>query len=163
MQGVGYSGFAPDINHSTDKFTVEPDGIRFGLGAVKNVGRGLIRTMTAKRNSGGPFRSLEDFLRRMEEGDLNKRVVENLIKCGAMDCFGLYRSQLLAIYEPAMEAVADSRRRNVEGQMGMFAMLDDSEPGIQCGDSQHQGNEPLGAHGDGKGDDRPVFVRPPYG
>lgn len=118
----------PDINHSTDKFTVEPDGIRFGLGAVKNVGRGLIRTMTAKRNSGGPFRSLEDFLRRMEEGDLNKRVVENLIKCGAMDCFGLYRSQLLAIYEPAMEAVADSRRRNVEGQMGMFAMLDDSEP-----------------------------------
>ena len=97
----------PDINHSTDKFTVEPEGIRFGLGAVKNVGRGLIRAMVAKRTSGGPFQSLEDFLQRMEEGDLNKRVVENLIKCGAMDCFGLYRSQLLAMYEPAMQAVAD--------------------------------------------------------
>ena len=92
---------------------------------MKNVGRGLIRAMTAKRASGGPFRSLEDFLQRMDEGDLNKRVVENLIKCGAMDGFGLYRSQLLAMYEPAMEAVADSRRRNVEGQLGMFAMLEE--------------------------------------
>ena len=53
------------------------------MGAVKNVGRGLIRAMVAKRTSGGPFQSLEDFLQRMEEGDLNKRVVENLIKCGA--------------------------------------------------------------------------------
>ena len=120
----------PDINHSTDKFTVEPEGIRFGLGAVKNVGRGLIRAMVAKRTSGGPFQSLEDFLQRMEEGDLNKRVVENLIKCGAMDCFGLYRSQLLAMYEPAMEAVADSRRRNVEGQLGMFAMLEEEGPSL---------------------------------
>lgn len=66
----------------------------------------------------------------MEEGDLNKRVVENLIKCGAMDCFGLYRSQLLAMYEPAMEAVADSRRRNVEGQLGMFAMLEEEGPSL---------------------------------
>ena len=76
------------------------------------------------------FKSLEDFLQRTEEGDLNKRVVENLIKCGAMDCFGLYRSQLLAMYEPAMEAVADSRRRNVEGQLGMFAMLEEEGPSL---------------------------------
>ena len=55
-------------------------------------------------------------------------MVENLIKCGAMDCFGLYRSQLLAMYEPAMAAVVDSRRRNVEGQLGMFAMLDEETP-----------------------------------
>ena len=115
----------PDLNRSMDKFTVEKEGIRFGLGAVKNVGRGLIQTIAAKREEGGPFRSLEDFLRRMGEGDLNKRVVENLIKCGAMDCFGLHRSQLLAMYETAMDAVADSRKRNVEGQMGLFGMLEE--------------------------------------
>ena len=88
----------PDINHSEDYFTVEGDAIRFGLGAVKNVGRGLIRSMAAKRAEGGAFRSLEDFLERMGEGELNKRAVENFIKCGAMDCFGYHRSELLAVY-----------------------------------------------------------------
>ena len=117
----------PDINRSMDKFTVEPEGIRFGLGAVKNVGRGLIQTIAAKRQAGGSFRSLEDFLRRMDEGELNKRVVENLIKCGAMDCFGLRRSQLLAMYEGAMDEVAQSRRRNVEGQIGLFGPLDPAQ------------------------------------
>lgn len=127
---MGIQVLPPDINHSFDKFTVEKEGIRFGLGAVKNLGRGLIQNIAAKREADGPFRSLEDFLTRMGEGELNKRVVENLIKCGAMDCFGLYRSQLLAMYEGAMEAVSDSRRRNVEGQMGLFGMLeggDDTE------------------------------------
>ena len=117
----------PDINRSMDKFTVEPEGIRFGLGAVKNVGRGLIQTIAAKRQAGGSFRSLEDFLRRMDEGELNKRVVENLIKCGAMDCFGLRRSQLLAMYEGAMDEVAQGRRRNVEGQIGLFGPLDPAQ------------------------------------
>ena len=119
----------PDINHSQDLFTVEPDGIRFGLGAVKNVGRGFIRSMVAKRQADGPFASLEDFLQRMDEGELNRRMVENLIKCGAMDCFGLHRSQLLAVYEKVMDAVSDTKRRNLEGQMGMFAMLEEEHPG----------------------------------
>lgn len=117
----------PDINTSEDKFVVQPGGIRFGLGAVKNIGRGLIRSVVEKRAAGGPFRSLEDFLQRMEDGELNKRAVENLIKCGAMDCFGLHRSQLLAVYETTMDAVADSRRKNVEGQIGLFGMLDESQ------------------------------------
>ena len=115
----------PDINHSDDPFTVEGDAIRFGLGAVKNVGRGLIRTMVAKRNEGGPFKSLEDFLERMGEGELNKRAVENFIKCGAMDCFGHHRSELLAVYESMMDSVSHSRKKNLEGQMGLFALLED--------------------------------------
>jgi len=122
---LGIPVLPPDINHSEDNFTVEGDAIRFGLGAVKNVGRSLIRAMSAKRAEGGPFRSLEDFLQRMGEGELNKRAVENFIKCGAMDCFGYHRSELLAVYDTMMDSVASSRKKNLEGQMGLFGMLED--------------------------------------
>ena len=122
---MGIPVLPPDINHSEDHFTVEGDAIRFGLGAVKNVGRGLIRSMAAKRAESGPFKSLEDFLQRMGEGELNKRAVENFIKCGALDCFGRNRSELLAVYESMMDTVSSTRKKNLEGQMGLFAMLDD--------------------------------------
>lgn len=124
---MGIATLPPDVNHSFDHFTVEGDAIRFGMGAIKNVGRGLIRTMVAKREEGGPFKSLEDFLQRMGEGELNKRAVENFIKCGSMDCFGYHRSQLLAVYDVMMDSVASSRRRNLDGQMGMFSMLQDTD------------------------------------
>ena len=124
---LGIATLPPDINHSEDTFTVEGDSIRFGLGAVKNVGRGLIRSMVAKRAEGGPFKSLEDFIQRMGEGELNKRAVENFIKCGAMDCFGYHRSELLAVYDTMMDSIASSRKKNLEGQMGLFAMLQDED------------------------------------
>ena len=117
---LGIETLPPDINHSDDPFIVEGDAIRFGLGAVKNVGRGLIRSMVAKRNEQGQFQSLEDFIQRMGENDLNKRAVENFIKCGAMDCFGYHRSELLAVYETMMDSIASSRKRNLAGQMGLF-------------------------------------------
>ena len=122
---LGIPVLPPDLNHSDDHFTVEGDAIRFGLGAVKNVGRGLIRSMVKKRREGGPFKSLEDFIERMGEGELNKRAVENFIKCGAADCFGYHRSELLAVYDQLMDSVAASRKKNLEGQMGLFAMLED--------------------------------------
>ena len=124
---LGIVTLPPDINHSEDTFTVEGNSIRFGLGAVKNVGRGLIRSMVQKRNEGGPFKSLEDFIQRMGEGELNKRAVENFIKCGAMDCFGYHRSELLAVYDTMMDAIASSRKKNLEGQMGLFAMLQEED------------------------------------
>ena len=124
---LGIATLPPDVNHSEDTFTVEDNAIRFGLGAVKNVGRGLIRTMVNKRNEGGAFRSLEEFVRRMGEGELNKRAVENFIKCGAMDCFGRNRSELLAVYETVMDSVAAARKRNLDGQMGMFSLLTQEE------------------------------------
>ena len=117
----------PDINHSDDHFTVEGDAIRFGLGAVKNVGRALIRNISAKRTSDGLFKSMEDFLQRMGEGELNKRAVENFIKCGALDCFGHHRSELLAVYDSMMDSVASSRKKNLDGQMGLFAMLEEDD------------------------------------
>ena len=124
---MGIPVLPPDINHSVDHFSVEGDAIRFGLGAVKNVGRGLIRNMVAKREEGGAFRSLEDFIQRMGEGELNKRAVENFIKCGAMDCFGYHRSELLAVYDSMMDSIASSRKKNVEGQMGLFSMLQEDD------------------------------------
>ena len=124
---IGIETLPPDINRSDDHFIVEGDSIRFGLGAVKNVGHGLIRTMVAKRNEGGPFKTLEDFLERMGDGELNKRAVENFIKCGAMDCFGYHRSELLSVYEKMMNAVSDTRKKNLEGQLGLFSMLSGRE------------------------------------
>ena len=125
---LGIALLPPDINHSEDHFSVEEGGIRFGLGAVKNIGRGLIRSMVAKRREGGPFRSMQDFLERMDEGELNKRAVENLIRCGAMDGFGCHRSELIGVYEAMMDSIAASRKQNLEGQMGLFAMLEDEGP-----------------------------------
>ena len=110
----------PDINESGDNFTAVNGGIRFGLAAVKNIGRGFVRRLMAEREANGRFRSLEAFCTRMQGQDLNKRAVENLIKCGAMDGFGLYRSQLLQIYEAVLDTVLEARRRNVEGQTSLF-------------------------------------------
>ena len=124
---IGIVTLPPDINHSDDHFIVEGDCIRFGLGAVKNVGHGLIRTMVGKRNEGGTFKTLEEFLERMGEGELNKRAVENFIKCGAMDCFGYHRSELLSVYESMMDSVSSSRRKNLDGQMGLFSMLSEED------------------------------------
>ena len=124
---LGIPTLPPDLNHSDDHFVVEGNAIRFGMGAVKNVGHGLIRSIVAKRSEGGPFKSLEDFLQRMEEGELNKRAVENLIKCGAMDCFGNHRSELLAVYDSMMDSVSASRKKNLEGQMGLFGMLEEED------------------------------------
>ena len=126
---MGIAVLPPDVNHSDDHFTVEGEAIRFGMGAVKNVGRGLIRSMVRKRNEDGPFRSLEDFLQRMGE-ELNKRAVENFIKCGAMDCFGHHRSEMLAAYEVMMDSMADSRKKNLDGQMGLFAMLEETDSSV---------------------------------
>ena len=123
---MGIPVLPPDVNHSEDQFTVDGDAIRFGLGAVKNVGHGLVRAMCAKREEGGPFRSLEDFIQRMGD-EINKRAVENFIKCGAMDCFGHHRSELLAVYDRMMDAIASTRKKNLEGQIGLFSLLEDED------------------------------------
>ena len=119
-KNLDISVLPPDINESYDNFTVVDGGIRFGLAAVKNIGRGFIRQVVKERQSGGPFRSLEDLCSRLYGADLNKRALENLIKCGALDSLGLYRSQMLAMHEMVLDAVTAAKRKNLDGQMGMF-------------------------------------------
>ena len=111
----------PDINRSFDSFTVEEGGIRFGLAAVKNIGRGFIQAVVREREN-GPFTSLSDFCERMTGSDMNKRAVENLIRSGAFDCFKAHRSQLIEVYAQVMDAIAGSRRQNVEGQLDFFSI-----------------------------------------
>lgn len=111
----------PDINRSCDTFTVEEDGIRFGLAAVKNIGRGFIQAVMREREE-RPFSSLSDFCVRMNGSDMNKRAVENLIRSGAFDGFGAKRSQLLKVFETVMDSVASASRQNVEGQIDFFSM-----------------------------------------
>lgn len=124
---IGIAVLPPDINESNDNFTVVPEGIRFGLAAVKNIGKGFIQRVMAEREEHGPFRSLEDFCTRMLGTDLNKRALENLIKCGAMDCFGLRRSQMLQIYELVLDTATEARRKNVEGQTSLFDFGEETE------------------------------------
>ena len=119
----GIALLPPDINESNDNFTVVPGGIRFGLAAIKNIGRGFIQKVMNEREQGGKFTSLEDFASRMYGTDLNKRALENLIKAGACDGFGLNRAQMLRIYELVLDAAASQKNKNVDGQMGLFDLL----------------------------------------
>lgn len=124
---MGIAVLPPDVNQSDDQFTVTPEGIRFGLGAIKNIGMGFVANLMKERDHSGPFTSLEDFCQRMNGTDLNKRTVENLIKCGAMDCFGAYRSQQLMVYEMVLDAAANAKKNNIDGQIGFFDLLEPQE------------------------------------
>ena len=119
----GIALLPPDINQSYDGFTVEGENIRFGLVAIKNIGRGFIQELIRQRQQDGAFVSFQDFCQRMAGcNDMNKRAVENLIRCGAFDSMGARRSQLIQIYESVMDSVATARRQNLEGQMDFFGM-----------------------------------------
>ena len=111
----------PDINQSEGGFAVAEDGsIRFGLAAVKGIGWGFVGDVVAEREKNGPFRSFPDFCQRLFDHDLNKRVLESLIRCGAFDCMGHRRSQLLDAYESLVDTIAQNRRKNLEGQFDLF-------------------------------------------
>ena len=118
----GIALLPPDVNESGTTFTVSGENIRFGLAAVKGVGRGVVDALLQERVKGGCFTDFVDFCQRMHDHDLNRRVVENLIKCGAFDSMGYRRSQLLAVFGQVLDGIAASRKRNLEGQLDLFGM-----------------------------------------
>lgn len=115
----------PDINESRMTFHVCPDGIRFGLLALKNVGRQFIDALLREREK-GPFTSFDDFAERMAAQDLNKRMVETLIKAGCFDRLGISRSRLLAAYEGIVDSIQQKSRTNLVGQLDLFAAIPDA-------------------------------------
>ncbi|HBG4728223.1 TPA: DNA polymerase III subunit alpha [Clostridioides difficile] len=117
----------PDINKSFSKFSVEGDNIRFGLAAVKNVGVNIINNIIAERESNGLFVDLVDLVKRLDQKDTNKRVIESLIKCGAFDNISENRASLMAGYESLLESVSMDRKKNVQGQISLFDAFGDSE------------------------------------
>lgn len=123
---MGISVLPPDVNESYDSFSVSGRDIRFGLAAVKGVGRSFMKQLVEEREDGGLFTSFQDFCERMYDRELNRRALESLIKAGAFDSMGYRRSQLIKIVNAVVDAIAQSRRKNIEGQMDLFGMGNDA-------------------------------------
>ena len=119
----------PDINESEETFSSDGRNIRFGLLAIKNVGRNFARAVI-KTRSASKYHSLDDFISRMIDADLNKRTVESLIKCGAFDSLGVTRSSLMDCYDRIIESEHDRARNNIRGQMDLFSVVSDN-PGTK--------------------------------
>ncbi len=121
-QRCGVSVLPPDINSSDADFSVDNGAIRFGLLAIKNVGRILADAIIQGRRNGA-YRSFDEFVGRLGGQDLNKRTLESLIKCGVFDSLGTPRSALLLCYEGIIDAEQDKKRSNVSGQLDLFSSL----------------------------------------
>ena len=117
---LGISVLPPHVNYSDMGFTVVGKSIRFGLLAVKNLGRNVIARMVEERRGGGEFTSFYNFCKRMAGRDLNRRAIESLVKCGALDGLGNNRREMLLAVERVLDSLEADKRRNVEGQMGFF-------------------------------------------
>ena len=111
---------APDVNESESAFSVSGGAIRYGLNAIKSIGRPVIESIIAERKAGGPYVDLSDFIHRLPGKDVNKRVVENLIKSGAFDSFPANRRQMMLIYGQIMDEVAQKKKTELAGQMSLF-------------------------------------------
>ena len=133
---MGIRLLPPDINESGPMFTVSGDDLRYGLAAAKNIGRGFINEVVAEREKNGRFADFEEFCKRMYGGDLNRRALESLIKCGCFDGLGAHRRQLMMVCQTVVDSVSEHRRRNVDGQLDLFGM---------SGDLQWQDTNAVGA------------------
>ena len=118
---LGIKVLPPTVSESFSEFAVEGSNIRFGLLAVKNLGRGAVDSIVREREDGGPFVSFYDFCRRMVKyPDFNRRAMESLIKCGALDGLDAHRRQMLEHFSDMMDVCEEQHRRDVEGQLGFF-------------------------------------------
>lgn len=124
---MGIKILPPDVNESYANFTVVGDSIRFGLAAIKNVGEGAIDSIISMRDKNGKFRSIYDFTGKVDPRLVNRKVVESLIRCGAMDSFGLFRSQLSAMVDKALEVAGDVHKDRLNGQLSFFEKFEDQE------------------------------------
>lgn len=124
---IGIRILPPNVNESSENFTVNDGNIRFGLLAIKNLGRSFIRNIINERNAGG-FTSFYNFCSRMHGADFNKRAVESLIKSGALDGLDANRRQMLMAMNEIIDDLDSKKRRNVEGQIGLFDSFQSTAP-----------------------------------
>ena len=123
----GISVLSPDINRSEMYFTPSDGNILFGLLALKNIGKQFIENIIAEREAEA-FGGFADFVSRMSEYDLNKRMVEALIKAGAFDSLGVTRRSLLSCYEKLIDTTMEKKRNNISGQLDIFSMAGEDDP-----------------------------------
>jgi DNA polymerase-3 subunit alpha len=123
---MGLSVLPPDVNEGGYGFTVSGSAIRYGLSAIKSLGRPTITAIVRERDANGRFTSLRDFLERMN-GEINKKTVENFIKAGALDCLEGNRRQKMTVYSDLMEDIAKEAKNSMSGQMSLFDLMGEEE------------------------------------
>ena len=124
---LGIKVLPPHINESYYGFTVAGNDIRFGLLAIKNLGRQFIDFIIYERKQSGDFKSLNDFCERMYDKTMNSRALESLIKCGAIDNLGANRRQMLAVSKMILDSIQFESRKNVKGQISLFDTDEDTK------------------------------------
>ena len=118
----------PDINRGYADFSVDEGNIRYGLAAIKSIGKPIIQTIVEERKEYGEFKNLEDFISRMSTREaLNKRAIENFIKAGALDCLGGTRKQFMSIYIQIVDHVNQEKKYSMTGQMSLFDLVSEEE------------------------------------
>jgi DNA polymerase-3 subunit alpha len=125
---MGIPVLPPDVNRSVSDFTPDGDSIRFGMGAIKNVGGPAVESIVKARTESGDFRSVYDFCERVDLSAVNRRMIESLIRAGAMDNLGGSRAQQFALLDPAIENGLRVSKDKASGQSGLFAELFAAEP-----------------------------------
>ena len=124
---MGIQVLPPSVNEGESGFSVSGGAIRYGLAAIKSVSQTVIEKLCEERQERGKFTSLKDFLTRMADREINKRVVENLIKAGALDNLGATRKQSMMVYAGIMDSIAQDKKNNMAGQMTLFDFAGEEE------------------------------------
>lgn len=125
---MGINILSPDINEGAGDFSVDDGNIRYGLTAIKSIGRSVIAAILEERDERGRFKSLKDFIERMSDKEiLNKRTIENFIKSGAFDSLGGTRKQFMIIYVQILDQVNREKKNSMTGQMTLFDMVNDDQ------------------------------------
>ena len=128
-RNMGIKILPPDINEGQAGFSVSGGNIRYALTAIKSVGRPIINELVAERNERGPFTGLKDFVTRMSDRgqDVNKRLIENFIKAGALDSFGPTRKQFMSVYSQVVDSIHQDKKSNLAGQLSLFDLVSEEE------------------------------------
>ncbi|MCR5508843.1 MAG: DNA polymerase III subunit alpha [Lachnospiraceae bacterium] len=124
-RSMGIKILPPDINEGVAEFSVRDGNILYGLASIKGIGRPVIEAVVERRESGGTFKSLKDFIDRMSGRELNKRTIESFIKAGALDCLPGTRKQKMSVYSQIADSISNDRKHNLDGQMSLFEILPD--------------------------------------
>lgn len=124
---MGIAILPPDINRGYSSFSVDGKSIRYGLSAIKGVGKPVIAAIVAEREERGLFKNLRDFIERMSGREVNKKTIENLIKAGAMDELPGNRRQKMMVYVQIMDSIAQEKKNTMAGQMSLFDLVSEEE------------------------------------
>ena len=126
-RSMGIKILPPDINEGESGFSAKGDSIRYGLTAIKNVGKAVIDNIVAEREARGIYKDLEDFISRTAPFGVNKRAIENFIKAGAFDSFGATRKQMMMVYVQIVDSVNQDKKDTMQGQMSLFDIADEDQ------------------------------------